>query len=98
MKSNEAQEVFELAKDEVTRGLAKLDPQIDEMTSASLKRVLKAITFVSMADDLVNGNKVELQENEKRLIDSIFKFQETMIGFTSMLDQQQDNNEGGQNV
>jgi len=72
-------DVKEALVQEIERGYNKINTEIDELSSADLKRVLKAITYVHQAGDLLYSNKVELSEQEAGLIDRIYAFQEPIM-------------------
>jgi hypothetical protein len=80
--SNE--KILETAIANVARGMEKVGPALDKLTSASLKRVLKTITHVHLAEGIVKGKHVELNETEQRLIDQIFALQEDVMGYTQL--------------
>jgi transcription initiation factor IIE alpha subunit len=64
---------------QIEHGYNKINDEIDELTSAQLKRVLKAITYVHQAGHLLYNKEVELSEEENGLIDRIYAFQEPIL-------------------
>lgn len=78
------QQALDLSLSEISRDTAFLREAIDKMTSAGLKRVLKAVTHVSIGEELLTGKKSVLQGAEQRLIDRIFKMQENVIGYIQL--------------
>lgn len=55
--------------------------KIDDLTSASLKRVLKTVCHIHLADALLQRpHNVDLNEQEQGLIDHIFALQESVMG------------------
>ena len=83
--SKEQQEqALSLALGSLKRGIEKVGPMIDDLTSAGLKRVLKTITHFYFADNIVNDGKHKLEENEQKLIDAIFMLQEDVLGYTQL--------------
>ena len=74
----------QLAFAELERGIIKVGASIDALSSSGLKRVLKAITQVALAEELVNGKSIQLNEGEQVLVDRIFAFQENVMGFIQL--------------
>ena len=64
---------------QIEHGYNKINEKIDDLTSAELKRVLKAITYVHQAGHLLYNEEIELSEEESQLIDNIYSFQEPIL-------------------
>lgn len=62
----------EFAINEVRRGIEKISPVIDSLTSSELKRVVKSISHVAVAEHLLNNKEVTLSEKESKLVDMLF--------------------------
>jgi hypothetical protein len=59
----------------------RVGKQIDDLTSASLKRVLRTVCHVHLADALLEKpHHIDLNEKEQKLIDTIFALQENVMG------------------
>ncbi len=73
----------------VSINLDKTGKMIDSLSSASLKRVLRAIGHVSIAEvQLGNDPSFDLEtEAEKKTIDTIFELQETVFGHQALLEE-----------
>ena len=80
--SNE--QLLEAAIRDVARSMEKVGPQIDKLTSASLKRVLKTVTHVHLAEHITQGKQMELNETEQNLVDHIFGLQENVLGYMQL--------------
>jgi len=93
MKSNDPmmegvpnEEKVTMAKIMVAHSSEKVAKAIDGLTSASLKRVLKAITHTHLADAILEKEtKFDLSEEESSLIDTIFALQETVMGASTLI-------------
>jgi hypothetical protein len=85
MNSNE--EMLQIAIAQVATGNAKLGPAIDKLTSSNLKRVLKAITFVRLSDEILGKQSDPLSEQEQVLIDAIMTHQENVMGYLQLNDE-----------
>lgn len=99
--SDQHKQMVEIASGNIERLTSKIGPSIDELSSANLKRVLKAITHYSVADNILTGKVLELQEKEQKLIDNILHLQEEILGFMQLsnelgLTQQQDEGENNE--
>lgn len=79
MNKNE-ETALETAKEDIGLLMTKVSNEIDQLTSSELKRVLKTVTHVHMADSFLGGEDVVLKENEQSLIDNIFQLQESVLG------------------
>lgn len=96
------EELKEALVQEIERGYNKINTEIDNLTSAELKRVLKAITYVHQAGHLLHNKEVELSDEESGLIDRIYAFQEPILmlqhqlmqeGMEEAVSEEGDNNE-----
>jgi hypothetical protein len=57
----------------------------DELSSAGLKRVLKLVSHVHIADAILGREqKFDISEKEQVLIDTIFNLQETVFGHQTL--------------
>lgn len=93
--SNHIEQAKALAISQVAKGIEKLSPEIDALTSASLKRVLKAITMVRVGEEIVTGKTEPLQEKEQKIVDLIFEHQENVLGYLQLTEETQ---QGEENV
>ena len=73
------EELKEVLVKEIERGYNKINAEIDELTSADLKRVLKAVTYVHQAGNLLYNEEINLSSAEAGLIDRIYAFQEPIM-------------------
>jgi len=71
----------------VARGVEKVSPVIDKMTSASLKRVLKAITMIKVGEEIIKGKTDGLSVDEQNLVDMIFEYQENVLGYLQLTEE-----------
>lgn len=78
---------------ELSSGVSQVGKSIDKLTSASLKRVLKTVSHVHAAEDALGRPKLELSEDEQKLIDRIFALQESLLGFVTLLNEAQQEEE-----
>jgi hypothetical protein len=104
MKSNSLPQAFEEMSNEqklegskflVNTGIDTVGKAIDELTSSSLKRVLKVVSHIHFAEALVEKNgDYNLNEKEQNLIDKIFALQETVFGHQALVKEisENDNN------
>ena len=88
------QQILETAIANVARGMEKVSPSIDSLTSSSLKKVLKTITHVHLAENILKGSKVELNEAEQKLVDHIFTLQEDVMGYMQIVNELNPKKEG----
>lgn len=75
---------LEIAITDVAKGMEKVSPIIDSLTSSRLKTVLKTVTHVCLAEEITKGKKINLTEEEQMLIDKIFKLQEDVMGYLQL--------------
>jgi len=76
--------MVEIAISNVARGMDKVGPSIDKLTSSRLKKILKTITHVHIAESILKGKDVILDEEEQKLVDSIFNLQEDVMGYMQL--------------
>ena len=70
----------------VNTGIDTVGRAIDQLTSASLKRVLKVVSHVHFAEAMVDRQgDYDLSEKEQNLIDKIFALQETVFGHQALM-------------
>jgi hypothetical protein len=93
-KEGDQNKVIQFAQNEVKNGFLKVQPQIDGMSSAGLKRVLKAMSHVGTAEHLITGRELHLKEEEKTLIDNLFLHMENTMALLQILNE---NNQGETN-
>lgn len=75
-----------ISRNMVGHGLERVAPAIDKFTSAKLKRVLKAVSMVFLAEKTLNEDAtMDLKEDEQKLIDDIFALQETVFGHSRLV-------------
>ncbi len=75
-----------MSKAMLAHGAEKVQKNVDELTSSSLKRVLKVICHVHLADELLEKKvDISLNEKEQMLIDNIFALQETVFGHQALV-------------
>lgn len=82
--NEEQQKAVDLSLENVEVLMNVVSPQIDSLTSSSLKRVLKATTHSFLADSIINNTNFQLSEEEQGLIDNIFKLQEAVLGYMTL--------------
>ena len=97
MKSKEGQVPFDQMPDEdklmmskimLDSGARQIDKAIDEFTSANLKRVLKILSHVHIANAILDKEEnIELNDKEKDLIDKIFALHESVMGHKLLQDE-----------
>lgn len=81
-----------ISKNMVGHGLERVIPTIDKFTSAKLKRVLKAVSMVFIAEKTLNEKaELPLEEDEQKLIDDIFALQETVFGHSRLVQELEQN-------
>lgn len=77
-----------ISKNMVGHGLERVSPTIDKFTSAKLKRVLKAVSMVFLAEKTLNKDAIlKLEKDEQKLIDDIFALQETVFGHQALVNE-----------
>lgn len=94
-------QLVDLAKTNVRRSLEKVEDVANNLTSASLKRVLGMVSHIHLAHSILLSNKkFELNETEQKLIDNIFRLQEDVLGYTELMNEvkSNENNEGEENA
>ena len=89
------EQIIDQASEAVRLSYFKVAPQIDKLSSANLKRVIKAISHVGIAEELLTSKKQNLNENEQKLIDSLHQHMENTMILMQILNQK--NNEGESN-
>jgi hypothetical protein len=79
-------EKFNVSKDLLLQEALKVAKNIDDLTSSSLKKVLKMVSHTHLADALLE-RKVDLalEEKEQKLIDNIFSLQELVFGHQALM-------------
>ena len=78
--SDEEKLVF--ARAQLGHGRDKVDSLINDLTSSKLKRVLKLVSHIHLADAHLGVNSnFNLSEEEKVLVDTIFALQEDVMGY-----------------
>lgn len=82
--SEEQKNMVENTTKNIERLTTKVGPTIDTLGSAGLKRVLKAITHYSIAENIITGKKLKLKETEQMLIDHVFELQQEILGFIQL--------------
>lgn len=80
-----------IATMEVAHGLEKVSNTIDGLTSASLKRVLKTVCHVHLAENLLDRDSAKLEEVEQGLVDKIFALQESVLGYQTLMNELEGN-------
>ena len=83
-KEIDPQEALKLTVAAIASNFEKVGDTIVGFTSAKLKRVLKVITHASLAEEIITGKKLELEEDEKKIIDKIFLLQEDVLGYIQL--------------
>lgn len=83
----ELENAMQMSMVNLGRSLEKVNSGIDDLTSASLKRVLKAITFSHVSEEAQSGKKLELNEQEQNLVDRIFQLQEDTLGHLQLTEE-----------
>ena len=78
------EKLLEVALDDLNRGASKIGPTIDKFSSSKLKRILKTITHVHLAEHITKGKQMQLEADEQSLIDSIFRLQEDVMGYLQL--------------
>jgi hypothetical protein len=81
MLSEEEQKAFDKLIADMAEGIAAIEPVINGFTSSKLKRVLKAVTHVNLAEELLSGKPTKLEEDEEKLVDQILFHQENTISY-----------------
>jgi cystathionine beta-lyase family protein involved in aluminum resistance len=67
-------------------GLEQVSKAIDSLSSANLKRVLKIVGHVHIAESLLERKSdLELNDAEQTLIEKIFALQETVMGHSTLV-------------
>lgn len=97
MTSN-PEEMLQIAIAQVASGNAKLGPEIDKLTSSNLKRILKAITYVRLSDEILGHKPDPLLPQEERLISAIMTHQENVMGYLQLNDEVNGTNETEENT
>jgi len=87
IKDISEEKILQAASNEVKKGYTRLKPQIDAMSSASLKRVLKTVTHVAVAEHLITGEETTLNGEEQKLVDSLYLHMENTISFLEVMNQ-----------
>lgn len=78
------EKLLEVALQDLNRGVRTIAPMVDKFSSSNLKRILKTITHVHLAEHITQGKQVELNADEQKLIDSIFRLQEDVMGYLQL--------------
>lgn len=78
------EQLLATALQDLNRGVGTIAPMIDKFSSSNLKRILKTITHVHLAEHITQGKQVELNVEEQKLIDSIFRLQEDVMGYLQL--------------
>lgn len=89
MKSNPSPEELILAsKISMSSGLRQVAQSIDKLSSANLKRVLKIVSHVHVAQELTGQQSdISLNDDEQNLIDRIFALQESVLGHSQLIEE-----------
>ena len=86
MKSSLNEEKFNASKELLVRESANVASKIDNLTSSSLKKVLKMVCHTHLADALLEREvNLKLEKKEQRLIDNIFSLQELVFGHQTLM-------------
>jgi hypothetical protein len=89
MKSNfddlTSEEKLKTSESMLMYGSGKVNELIDGLTSSSLKKVLKFVSHIHLADTMLSKTvDTKLSEKEQKLIDQIFALQENVLGHQAL--------------
>ena len=87
------EQLQEAARGELVRSYTTINNGIDGLSSANLKRVLKFLVGAGDVHHLITGKEFELSDNEKALLDDLFGFSRTCLGFFALLKETNEENE-----
>jgi hypothetical protein len=83
----------------IAQGLEKVDGEIDKLTSSALKRIIKIMSHIHIADAILEKHPPVLKKEEQNLIDNIFALQETIFGYTTLNEESRNSEQTlGENV
>jgi hypothetical protein len=71
----------------IARNSEKVSKSIDDLSSSGLKRVLKTICHVHIAEEMLGKGSFELEEKEQVLIDQIFNLMEDVMSYTQLMNE-----------
>ena len=82
MKSND--EMMSKSIGNIDTLMCRVSSQIDSLSSSELKRVLKSVSHVHIAEDIIHNKQTKLENKEQKLVDSIFHLLEDIMGYTQL--------------
>lgn len=70
----------------------QIEKKINSLSSASLKKILKAISQVNSVTALEGNAPIKLNEEEQLVVEMCFKLTENVLGYSTLLHQQEQKN------